>query len=173
MSLIKHDHFSTGDPDMKRFKEIADVFENNRDGISAIKDTKGSGGNEVLSEIRPELEKLGFRVERSKKSEDQIQLSTPSDAGQESKYYVDGYHPDWGFVLEVEGGRRDAIYKDLVKGLLLREASTLVIAVPTKYDYGEGTPQSDNRYELARREAGAIHNTPRFDSPCDILVIGY
>lgn len=173
MSSVKHDYFSSGEPEIDRFDAIVAAFENNSEAISDIKNTTGSGGNEVLSAICSELEEIGFSIEKSKKSKHQIPLTVPSADGQTSKYHVDGHHPEWEFILEVEGGRRDAIYKDIVKGLLLHEASTLVLAVPSRYEYGEQTQQSDDRYSLARREAAAIHHTERFESPCDILIIGY
>jgi len=165
-------HFTNGEPDIKRFEALAEVFRNNSDGIVEIKNTKGLGGDDVLGLVSSDLERMGFKIERSKKAEDQIVFSASSEVG-ESNFHVDGYHPGWDYILEVEGGRRDSIYKDFLKGLLLKEASTLVLAVPSSYDYGRETPQSDKQFKRAKREAAAIHDSSRFDSPCDIVVIGY
>ncbi len=175
MSSIRYSYISRSGPRSDRAEKIVEIFREREDEIEEVIREPGSGSNEILAIVRPGQEELGFDIEKSRKLKDKIRLSASEGRsdGPGLSFDVDGHHPDWQFVLELEGGRRDAIYKDIVKALLLDEASTLVLAVPNAYNYGDQTRQSEDRYNRAKRVANAIHQTKRFDSPCDIIVLGY
>ena len=172
MDPIQYECFWRDEPEKKQVEKIIGVFEDHRDEITSLLKSDETNSNDILTAVRSGMERLGFRIESGKHPEDVISLYAPSVGDQPTRFDVDGYHPDWQCVLEVEGGRRDAIYKDIFKGLVLNEASTLVLVVPNEYDYGNETRQSDKRFRRAKREAGSIHATERFSSPCNIVVIG-
>jgi hypothetical protein len=147
-------------------------FRNTKKAIDSI-ENHGVSSNEALAALRPELEELGFQIEKGPN-----RISRPvlfkENGGVEIEYRVDGFHPDHGIVLEVEAGRgaaNNADYRDLVRTSLMVDSKFLVLAMMIEYRGGGQTTRS---FENARKRLDAIYASDRLKLPLDgILLIGY
>jgi hypothetical protein len=137
---------------------------------------RGVTSNAALAAVRPELQALGFEVEASKSKADKIwrpvlfgEVGRPRVA-----YEVDGFHPEFGVVLEVEAGRgaaNNADYRDLIRASLMVDARYLVLAMMLEYTAGKTTVHS---YDQTRDRLDAIYASDRLALPLEgILLIGY
>jgi hypothetical protein len=119
--------------------------------------TSGVRSDQVLGELRPGLELLGYRVEMSKRRTDTVRRPVLfGDQGAEVvTYEVDAVHDELGILVEIEAGRRamgNAVYRDLVHASLIVEARYLALGVMSEYRYTGGTARS---YRDARRPAAS------------------
>jgi len=117
-------------------KDVVVVFEENLDKISSDLHTYSS--NEVLEKISSSLEKIDYKVEKSKKTYDKIKVPVLfGPNGKLEKYFdADGYNINTKTVIEVEAGRAVTNYqflKDLFQACMMYEVSFLVIAVRRTY----------------------------------------
>ena len=117
-------------------KTVIDVFEKNETTISSDKFQYGS--NEVLENVREDLEKSNFQVEKSKKSNDKIKVPVLfGPNGKLEKYFdADGYNEVTKTVIEVEAGRAVTNYqflKDLFQACMMYEVDYLIIALRKDY----------------------------------------
>ncbi len=115
--------------------EVSAVFRQHERAISTVQLLKGLTSNEVLGVIRDDLVVLGFQVEAGKQQTDKIKRPVffGEDGHPTLNYDIDAYHPLWKCGLEVEAGRAwmgNAIYRDLVQGLVMVQVDYLVLAVP-------------------------------------------
>jgi hypothetical protein len=85
---------------------------------------KGLTSDAVLAVLHPQLEALGFQVEKGKVREQKIER--PVFFGENGipalRYQIDAYHPGWRCGLEVEAGRAwmgNAIHRDLIQALVM------------------------------------------------------
>lgn len=136
----------------------------------------GVTSDAALAVLRPALVSLGFEIEASKKKAGKIwrpvlfgEVGRPLVA-----YEVDGFHPDYGIVLEVEAGRGaagNADYRDLIRTSLIVDADYLILGMMLEYKTGEITMRS---YERTREQIDAIYASERLKLPFKgILLIGY
>jgi len=158
---------------------VSEVFKNHEKQIGTIQLTKGLTSNEVLTIIREDLVALGFDVETSKQKEDKIQRPVFFGENGEPtlKYEIDAYHNEWRCGLEVEAGRAwmgNAVYRDLIQGLVMVQVDTLILAVPNAYKYksgGRDTESSDYKNTISVSETLYSHSRVRL--PYGLIVIGY
>src|SRR5207249_8200453 len=109
--------------------------------------------DEVLAVMRPELEKIGFKVEAGKHQSDKIHR--PVLFGESGvprvKYEIDAYQETNGIVLEVEAGRSimgNAIFRDIIQMSLMVDATNAVIAMPQVYRYmSSGKSMANHAYD--------------------------
>jgi hypothetical protein len=154
----------------EHLKNVLGVFERNENLISSEKHTFSS--NEVLDNVRTNLENLDFQIEKSKKSSDKIKV--PVLFGQNGKlekhFDADGYNITTKTVIEVEAGRAVTNYqflKDLFQACMMYEVDYLVIAVRNNY---KGNPDFQNVITFF----DTLYASGRLQLPLKgILLIGY
>lgn len=159
--------------------DIVNVFRKHEATISTVRLKKGLTSDAVLAVLRTDLESLGFAVERSKTAADRIER--PVFFGENGKptlnYQVDAYWEINKCGLEIEAGRAvmgNAIYRDLVQGMVMVGVEHLVIAVPNEYKYfAKKKPVSQDGYSTACEVARALYGHQRLNIPYDLLIIGY
>lgn len=128
--------------------------------------------DEVLAHVRPELEQLGFTVEKSKRNEDLV--AVPVLFGQngrvEKSFEADAYFEQYGYVIEVEAGRGVTNYqflKDFFEACTISNVHKLCIAVRNVY-------RSSNDFEKVCRFFESLYASNRLNLPLSgILIIGY
>lgn len=178
-TTIRFTSFPRTEPPPSFAQELAGVFQRHEAAIATVHLKKGLTSNEVLGILRDDLLTLGFQVEASKQRADKIQR--PVFFGENGdptlNYEIDAYHPVWRCGLEVEAGRAwmgNAVYRDLVQGLVMVQVDTLVLAVPNAYKYqsGGGTVSSAD-YANTITVADTLYGHTRVRLPYGLLVVGY
>jgi hypothetical protein len=154
----------------EHLQNVIGVFELNENLISS--ENHNYGSNEVLENVRVDLEKLDFQIERSKKSIDKIKVPVLfGQNGKLEKYFdADGYNTANKTVIEVEAGRAVTNYqflKDLFQACMMYEVDYLVIAVRKNY---RGNPDFQNVIIFF----DTLYASGRLQLPLKgILIIGY
>ncbi len=125
-------------------ENVLGVFELNENLISSYVHNYGS--NEVLENVRINLEKLDFQIEKSKKSNDNINVPLLyGQNGKLEKYFdADRYNTATKPVNEVEAGRAVTNYQflnDLFQTSIMHEVDYLVIDVRKDH---RGNPDFQN-----------------------------
>lgn len=178
-STIRYMSFPLTEPPPEFAKEIVSVFRKHESRIGTMHLKKGLASNEVLMAIRDDLVMLGFEVEASKIKADKIQRPVFfGENGQPTLMYeIDAYHPIWRCGFEVEAGRAwmgNAIYRDLIQGLVMVQVDTLVLAVPNAYRYLTGGREIINQdYDKTRKVAETLYGHSRVRLPYRLILIGY
>ena len=132
--------------------------------------------NEVLEIARPHLEKIGFVVEKSKKSQGKVPVPVlyGLNGRIEKSFEADGYYKEKGYVVEVEAGRGVTNYqflKDFFEACTMADVSFLCIAVRNVYESGN---IKSNDFEKVCRFFEALYASNRLGVPLSgILIIGY
>ena len=150
--------------------EVLSIFENKIEVISS--DTYKLGSNEVLENIRIGLDKINYKVEKSKKSGDKIKVPVLfGPNGKLEKYFdADAYNDRTKTVIEVEAGRAVTNYqflKDLFQASMMFEVDYLVIALRKDY---RGNPDFQNVITFF----DTLYASGRLKLPLSgILIIGY
>ena len=159
--------------------EIVRVFEKYEQAISTIELTKGLTSDKVLQLIAPDLLTLGFQIEEGKTKDQKIDRPVlfGDDGIPTVRYQIDGYHPTWECVLQVEAGRAwmgNAVYKDLLETAVMVDVKHLCLAVPNTYKYQSGGSSVVSRdYDKTRGVADALFGHTRLRLPYDLILIGY
>ena len=128
--------------------------------------------DEVLAKVRPELEKICFVVEKSKKKPDLI--SVPVLFGVNGKieksFDADAYYADAKYVIEVEAGRAVTNYqflKDFFEACTMSDVDKLCIAVRNEY-------RESNDFAKVCTFFDSLYASGRLGIPLDgLLIIGY
>lgn len=128
--------------------------------------------NEVLSKVGAYLENIGYKVERSKKTEDKIDVPVlfgPNNRIDKS-FYADGLSEDGKIVIEVEAGRalaNNQFLKDIFEASMMFEVEYLVLAVRNKY-------KQSNDFQKINTFLETMYISGRIQLPLKgILLIGY
>ena len=116
-------------------------------------------------------------IEAGKKAADKI--SRPVLFGDRGitkvNYEIDGWHPDYKAVLEIESGRGwqgNAFYRDLIRTSLVQDAEYLVIGMRLSYSYASVKNQND--YQKALAQMDAIFASGRLKLPFSgVLIFGW
>ena len=151
-------------------KEVVDVFKIKSSEITSDDFTYGS--NEVLEKIANDLEKINYKVEKSKKSIDKIKVPVLFGLnGKLEKYFdADGYNEETKTVIEVEAGRAVTNYqflKDLFQACMMYEVDFLVIAVRKTYSKNQD-------FKTVITFFDTLYASGRLRLPLEeILIIGY
>lgn len=178
-SSVRFMSFPKTEPPPPFASALAKVFSNHERQVGTKLLKKGLTSNEVLTVIRDDLIALGFQVESGKQRSDKIQRPVffGEDGEPTLKYEIDAYHAEWRCGFEVEAGRAwmgNAIYRDLVQGLVMVQVDVLVLAVPNAYKYKTGprdvvSPDYDNTISVAE----TLYGHTRVRLPYTLVVIGY
>ena len=159
--------------------QIAEVFRSNEAKIGTERSTKGLKSDEVLAVLRPELEGLGFEVERGKRKVDKIERPVfyGENGAPTVRFEIDAFHTEWQCGLEIEAGRAwlgNAVYRDLILASVMANVDHLVLAVPNAYRYRSGgRPKTGRDYDRTRKLSETIFSHRRLTLPYDLTVIGY
>ena len=146
------------------------VFELNENFISSSVHNYSS--NEVLENLRSNLEDLDFRIEKSKKSEDKIKVPVlfGLNGKLEKSFDADGYNNLYKTVIEVEAGRAVTNYqflKDLFQACMMFDVDYLIIAVRNDY-------RRNPDFENVNTFFDTLYTSGRLQLPLTgILIIGY
>ena len=158
---------------------IADVFRSNEAVIGTTRPTRGLKSDEVLAVVRPDLEELGFEVERGKRKVDKIER--PVFYGENGiptvRFEIDAYHTEWQCGLEIEAGRAwqgNAVYRDLILASLMANVDHFVLAVPNAYRYKSGGSTITGRaYKKTRNLSETVFSHSGLTLPYGLTVVGY
>lgn len=178
-SSIRYTCFPRTIPPPSFVKSVTDKFVQHEKEIGTIELKKGLTSNEVLTILRNDLVKIGFQVEAGKQKEDKIQRPVFFGENGEPtlKYEIDAYQPEWKCGLEVEAGRAwmgNAIYRDLIQGLVMVEVDYLILAVPLSYKYkSSGRHVASSDYQNTSSVADSLFGHTRVKLPYSLIVIGY
>lgn len=132
----------------------------------------------VTQLLRPDLEALGYQVERGKKAQDKIYRPVlfGENGAAEVTYEIDAFHDELGIAVEIEAGRGakgNADYRDIVRTSLLLDANFMVLALPITYRYGAAGARA-SAYASTRAQLSAIYASQRLRLPFEgVLLIGY
>ena len=149
---------------VKIFKDFADSIDSTKSLIQH--------SNVVMARLRPELEKIGFRVEKGKSMEDKIVV--PVLFGRKGKilkcFNADAHAASEGWVLEVEAGRavdNNQFLKDIFQACMMHDVLHLAIAVRNTYRNSDDFAKVESFLET-------LYVSGRLQLPLKgILLIGY
>jgi hypothetical protein len=150
---------------------IVELFEEFSEGIDSHT-AVSQHSNIVMARLRPGLEKLGFRVEKGKSSEDKIVV--PVLFGRKGKilkcFNADAHAAVEGWVLEVEAGRavdNNQFLKDIFQACMMHDVLHLAIAVRNTYRNSDDFAKVEGFLET-------LYVSGRLQLPLKgILLIGY
>jgi hypothetical protein len=151
---------------------VLESFREARPSIDSI-ENHGVSSNDALAAVKPGLEAKGFDIE-DKTNRIARPVLFAENGSVEVEYRVDGYHPDFRVVLEVEAGRgaaNNADYRDLVRTSLMVDSDYLVLAMMIEY---RAAGQVMRSYENTRKRLDAIYASNRLELPLKgVLLVGY
>lgn len=178
VSDIRFQHFPITHEPPQFIVEVVECFQQNESSISTIQGNHGDS-NAVLQIIRYDLESIGFEVEKSKKAIDKIfrPVTFGIDGVPQLKYEIDAYNKDTRVGLEIEAGRGvkgNAIYRDLIQGMIMTNVEHLVVAVANEYRYKSKKREMVSKdFEMCINICGALSGQTRIKLPYTITIIGY
>lgn len=178
-SMIRYRHFPRSDEPPSFADTLLGVFRKYESQIATAEAGNGLKSDQVLRTVRPDLLDEGFAVESGRAKEDKIHRPVLFGENGEPtlRYEVDAYHDGWSCGLEVEAGRAwkgNAIYRDLIQGMMMSQIETLALAVPNVYRYSQGDRTSENRaYEKTVNVVETLYAVDRAELPYRLIVIGY
>lgn len=146
--------------------------------ISTTTQHTGLKSDDVLAELRDDLETYGFVVEAGKTKADKVARAVlfGENGVPEVNYEIDGFHDRLGIALEVEAGRgaaNNADYRDIVRTSLILDAQFLVLMQATAYRSNPGAT-AIHAYANTRSQLEAIYASQRLRLPFKgVLLIGY
>ena len=156
-------------------KKTIELFEKHSSDIDSTKNDTNEErlkSDQVLSILAEGLINLGYKVEKSKKKTDKIDI--PVVYGQlgkeELKFEADAYHEDWKTVIEVEAGRAFTNYqflKDIFQASMMMKTDYLILAVRNLYN-------KHHDYEKINNFIEAIYLTNKIKLDLKgIILVGY
>jgi len=109
---------------------------------------KQMDSNDVLKILEPDLEAIGYKVERSKKNEDKIRVTVKygSKGVEDLSFEADAYSKEQKVVVEVEAGRawsNNQFLKDIFEASMMIDTDYLVLAVKNIYRRSANNPKSN------------------------------
>ena len=169
---IRFTHFPRTSEPPEFVRDIFAIFVKHENDIST-KAGNTHDSDRVLAELRDDLMALGYDVESGKKKHQKIHrpVTFGENGISDLKYEIDAFHEGLGVGIEVEAGRGhagNAIYRDLVQGIVMNGVDHLVIAVCNHY-HSNGS--DDYSKCLSICEGFFIQN--RVKLPYTLTLIGY
>lgn len=167
---VKYQFFPKNKKITDDLQDVVGVFDKNYALIKS--DNCSLESNKVLSLVANNLERIGYRVEKSKKDDDKIIVPVlyGQNGNLEKKFEVDAYNEEKKVVIEVEAGRAVTNYqflKDLFEACMMDNVEYLVIAVRNIY-----RKKDDFKEVVSFIETVYVSN--RLQLPLKgILIIGY
>lgn len=168
--MINWQYFPKSDVIPNHLLDTVVVFENESDNINS--DNHEHDSDTVLGYVRKGLEKINYKVEKSKKAADKIHVPVLFGRnGQLDKYFeADGLNEKTHTVIEVEAGRgvtNHQFLKDLFQACMMNNVYYLVIAIRNRY-------RTSNDFEKVNSFIETLYASNRLTLPLKgILIIGY
>ena len=168
--MINWQYFPKSQKLPDHLNKVINVFEKNLEKIDSKRNKLVS--DEVLSKMRPALTRLGFSVEKSKKSSDKIKVPVlfGRNGKLEKSFEADAYFESEHTVLEIEAGRGVTNYqflKDLFQACMMNNVFFLVIAIRNTY-------RDSNDFEKVISFFDTLYASNRLQLPLKgILILGY
>lgn len=161
----------------KELQSIIDVFKH----VDEAKDANAHlASNDMLALVRPELETLGFLVEKGKGKDDKIPVPVLFGENNEvdKSFFADAQSADGRKVLEVEAGRavfNNQFLKDIFQACMMHEVEILVIAVLNEYHFNvKGKEHVSYDFQTIKTFLETMYISNRLHLPLKgILIIGY
>ncbi len=154
----------------KDIQPIVDCFREVFEQIRSDKYEKKS--NEVLSLVRPFLQKIGFKVERGKSVDAKIDVPVLFGLNDtvDKCFNADALSSDGKIVIEVEAGRateNNQFLKDIFQACMMHGVEYLVLVVRSKY-------RTHNDFEIVHTFLETLYISNRMILPLKgIVLIGY
>ena len=149
---------------------IIDCFSKADKNICSDKYEKTS--NEVLSIVRPSLEKINFKVEKGKGKDAKIEVPVLFGINNniDKCFNADAISNDGRIVIEVEAGRateNNQFLKDIFQASMMHKVEYLVLVVRNRY-------RTHNDFEIIYTFLETLYVSNRINLPLKgILLIGY
>jgi hypothetical protein len=168
--MINWYYYPLCDEPTQTVRNIVSAFE----GVASVIDSTEhkQNSNQVLEKVAIQLQQLGFQVEIGKRQDQRIRVPVLfGQRGSVAKSFdADAYHPDEGFVIEVEAGRAVTNYqflKDLFQACMMHDVYYLAIAVRNTY-------RVSNDFDKVCAFFDTLYASRRLTLPLKgVLVIGY
>lgn len=175
-SDIRFIQYPRTEPPSALTTDVVGAFREVKDRISSLELKRSSlSSNDVLEEVRPGLESIGFYVEGG--DHDGNPLHRPVLFGENGEtgpsYMVDAFHDGQKCILEVEAGRgaqSNAVHCDLIRAMTINGVDLVIIAVPNLYDR-EST--RSKAYDDAKPLIERLYRSNRVNIPFDLVLLGY
>lgn len=151
-------------------RSVIGCFEKNIALINS--ETKNLSSNEVLAVLQPDLEQLGFSVERSKKEADKIKIPVLFGLNNriDKSFNADAVSGDGKIVIEIEAGRateNNQFLKDIFQACMMHDVEYLVIVVRNVY-------RGHRDFDIIYAFLETLYVSNRLKLPlAGILLIGY
>ncbi len=160
---------------------MVEMFRLHESAIGTDQSQATLSSEEVLAVLGGDLERLGFLIEKLKRTDLKLPSAPPPPLGPggsdrehaAERYHFDVYHPDWHCCIAIEDGpawTHDAIDEDAVEPLLVANADTLCLALP---GCAPGGRLVDSEYDRAVTLAQAVYQRSRPYLPHRLVLIGY
>ncbi len=158
--------------------EVVDVVDRAQLTVSTVERHTGLNSDDVLAELRPGLEALGFEVESGKGAHQKVRRTVlyGENGHPAVNYDIDAFNDYLGAAVEVEAGRgaaNNADYRDIVRTSLILEAKYLILMQPQAYRHNPAAHPLF-AYAHSRDQLDAIYTSRRLRLPFEgVLLIGY
>lgn len=169
--MIKYQFFPRSRGITAEMQSIIQCFIDKQEDIDSCSHDKLES-NDVLARVCPALEKRRFKVEKSKRAEDKIDVPVLFGANNkiDKSFYADALSDDGRIVIEVESGRalvNNQFLKDIFEASMMFEVEYLVLAVRNKY-------KNSNDFDKIHTFLETMYISGRIQLPLKgILLIGY
>ena len=134
--MIRYQFFPRSRGVTEEIQKVIDCFKVVENEIDSS--TKNLVSNDVLTVVRPHIERNGYKVEKGKSDEEKIDV--PVLFGQDNKidksFYADALSSDGRIVIEVEAGQateNHRFLKDIFEACMMFDVEYLVLAVRNTY----------------------------------------
>lgn len=134
--MIRYQFFPRSRGVTEEIQRVIDCFKVVENEIDSS--TKNLVSNDVLTVVRPHIERNGYKVEKGKCDEEKIDV--PVLFGQDNKidksFYADALSSDGRIVIEVEAGQateNHRFLKDIFEACMMFDVEYLVLAVRNIY----------------------------------------
>ena len=134
--MIRYQFFPRSRGVTEEIQKVIDCFKVVENEIDSS--TKNLVSNDVLTVVRPHIERNGYQVEKGKSDEEKIDV--PVLFGQDNKidksFYADALSSDGRIVIEVEAGQateNHRFLKDIFEACMMFDVEYLVLAVRNIY----------------------------------------
>ena len=170
MKSINWQYFPKSREIPSHLKLVVSAFEKNFENISS--NTNKYSSNQVLAKVKPDLEQLGFLIEKSKKHSEKIPVPVlfGRNGGLEKCFDADGLNKETKTVIEVEAGRGVTNFqflKDLFQACMMHDVEYLTICIRNIY-------ASRRDFEIVVTFFDTLYASNRLQLPLKgILIIGY
>lgn len=161
-------------------ESLAAVVAIAEDRISTVEHKTGLSSDQVLQELSPGLQSLGYSVETGKTKAGKIfrPVLFGDNGVAEVNYEIDAFHDEFGIAVEVEAGRGaagNADYRDIVRTSLILDAQYMALLMPLRYrTTSGGREQAIPAYDRTRNQLSAIYASQRLRLPFNgVLLLGY